>query len=89
MRALSLASMLVLLWAGTATAERPSPRADRNAPTATRCRSMAVTGSLARRERVCKTNAQWAAIRDQQGRDADDFISRSRAGMDCRADGSC
>lgn len=57
------------------------PKLDKNDPNATRCKSLEVTGSLVRRERVCKTNAEWRAISEQQGRDADDLISRSRSGM--------
>lgn len=70
-------------------ADAPAPKADRNDPAAVRCRRLDVTGSLVRKERICKTNAEWRAIREQQGRDAEDLIDRSRAGMDCRADGSC
>lgn len=54
---------------------------DRNDPNATRCKRIAVTGSLIRKERICKTNAEWRAISEQQNRDADDLITRSRAGM--------
>ncbi|WP_311271162.1 hypothetical protein [Sphingobium sp. WCS2017Hpa-17] len=57
------------------------PPLDRNDPNAVRCKRLVVTGSLARKERICKTNAEWRAISEQQNRDADDLISRSRAGM--------
>lgn len=57
------------------------PKLDRNDPNATRCRRLDVTGSLVRKERICKTNAEWRAISEQQNRDADDLISRNRAGM--------
>ncbi|WP_254913789.1 hypothetical protein [Sphingobium sp. Z007] len=57
------------------------PKLDRNDPNATRCRRLDVTGSLVRKERICKTNAEWRAISEQQNRDADDLITRSRAGM--------
>jgi len=57
------------------------PKLDRNDPNAVRCKRLEVTGSLVRRERICKTNAEWRAITDQQGRDADDLITRSRSGM--------
>lgn len=63
-----------------AMAEEPS-KLDRNDPNATRCKRIAVTGSLIRKERICKTNAEWRAISEQQNRDADDLITRSRAGM--------
>ena len=57
------------------------PALDRNDPGATRCKRIAVTGSLVRKERICKTNAEWRAVSEQQNRDADDLITRSRAGM--------
>lgn len=63
-----------------AMAEEP-PKLDRNDPNATRCKRIAVTGSLITKQRICKTNAEWRAISEQQNRDADDLITRSRAGM--------
>ena len=54
---------------------------DRRGPDAVRCVKLTVTGSLVRKERICKTNAEWTKIREQQSRDADDLITRSRAGM--------
>ncbi|HUD92818.1 hypothetical protein [Sphingobium sp.] len=57
------------------------PKLDRNDPNAVRCKRFDVIGSLVKKERVCKTNAEWRAISEQQNRDADDLISRSRAGM--------
>jgi hypothetical protein len=57
------------------------PALDRNDPNATRCKRLDVTGSLVRKERVCKTNAEWRKVSEQQNRDADDLISRSRSGM--------
>lgn len=85
-RLLCLASVALL---AAADAPPKAPPTDRNAPEATRCRTLDVTGSLVRKERICKTNAQWKAIAEQQGGDADNLIERSRAGMDCRASGSC
>lgn len=57
------------------------PKLDRNDPNATRCKRLATIGSLVRKERTCRTNAEWRAISEQQNRDADDLITRSRAGM--------
>ena len=54
---------------------------DRNDPNAVRCKRVAVTGSLVRKERTCRTNAEWKKISEQQNRDADDLITRNRAGM--------
>ncbi len=64
-----------------AQAPAADTKLDRNDPNAVRCRRLEVTGSLVRKERVCKTNAEWRAISEQQNRDADDMITRSRAGM--------
>lgn len=58
-----------------------APKLDPRDPNAVRCKRLEVTGSLVRKERVCKTNAQWRASAEQQNRDADDLITRSRAGM--------
>lgn len=50
-------------------------------PNAVRCRKIGVTGSLVRTEKICKTNAEWRAIAEGHNREADDFITRSRTGM--------
>ncbi|QGP80311.1 hypothetical protein [Sphingobium sp. CAP-1] len=63
-----------------ALADTPA-KLDRNDPNAVRCKRLDVTGSLVRKERVCKTNAEWRTISEQQNRDADDLIGRNRAGM--------
>lgn len=73
-------ALTLALPASPAMAE-DKPKLDRNDPNAVRCKRLSVTGSLVRKERVCKTNAQWRAISEQQNRDADDLITRSRAGM--------
>jgi hypothetical protein len=78
-----LIGLSLLAMPAIAPAQTPAPEAklDKNDPNAVRCRRLEVTGSLVRKERVCKTNAQWRAISEQQNRDADDMITRSRAGM--------
>ena len=48
----------LLLTAMPAMAE-DKPKLDRNDPSAVRCKRLEVTGSLVRKERVCKTNAEW------------------------------
>lgn len=70
-----------LLTAALPAIAQEQPKLDRNDPNAVRCKRLEVTGSLVRKERICKTNAQWRAISEQQNRDADDLITRSRAGM--------
>ncbi len=83
---LPLSILLAGLTPLPAFAQDPAPAApaaklDKNDPAAIRCRRLEVTGSLVKKEKVCKTNAQWRAISDQQGRDGNDLIERSRAGM--------
>jgi hypothetical protein len=58
----------------------PSAKLDPRDPNYVRCKKVDVIGSLVKKERICKTNAQWAAIRDQQTKEADEFIRNSRAG---------
>ncbi|GBH32642.1 hypothetical protein MBESOW_P3873 [Sphingobium xenophagum] len=74
-----IASSLIVL-AIPAVAQDKAPL-DKNDPNAVRCKRFQVTGSLVKKERICKTNAEWRAISEQQNRDADDIITRSRAGM--------
>ncbi|CCW19796.1 hypothetical protein EBBID32_41660 [Sphingobium indicum BiD32] len=74
-----IASSLIVM-AMPALAQDKAPL-DKNDPDAVRCKRFQVTGSLVKKERVCKTNAEWRAISEQQNRDADDIITRSRAGM--------
>jgi len=57
---LALASIAV-----PAFAEEPTdaPRiVDRSSPDYVRCKRLQVTGSIASRPRVCKTNAEWANL---------------------------
>lgn len=75
----AIATALVLM-ALPAVAQEPA-KLDRNDPDAVRCKRFQVTGSLVKKERVCRTNAEWRKMSEQQNRDADDLITRSRAGM--------
>ncbi len=72
-------ALTLTIFAVPALAE--SPPLDKNDPNALRCKRLSETGSLVKKRRVCKTNAEWRAIAEQQGRDADDLITRSRTGM--------
>jgi hypothetical protein len=49
-------------------------------PNYVRCRKLAITGSLVKKERICKTNAEWAKSSEDAQRNADDLISRNRTG---------
>lgn len=62
-------------------AAAPAGKLDRRDPNAMRCRSVSEIGSLVKKQRICKTNAEWTRSREQQQHDADDLITRSRAGM--------
>ncbi|WOK37868.1 hypothetical protein [Sphingomonas sp. C3-2] len=83
MRTLFLLSAVLAVAAGTAAqAQNAAPAAaSRSDPNAVKCRQLQVTGSLVRKERVCKTNAEWRSIAEGQNREADDFITRTRTGM--------
>lgn len=78
LKAMIASSLFVMAYPALA---EDRPKLDRNDPNATRCKRLDVTGSLVRKERICKTNAEWRAISDRQNRDANDLINRSRAGM--------
>lgn len=75
---LSLLATPAVSFAQTA---QSAVKLDKNDPQAIRCRRLEETGSLVRKQRVCKTNAEWRALSEQGNRDADDIISRNRAGM--------
>lgn len=73
-----IAYSLLLLPVPLFAEERPP--LDRNDPNAIRCRKIEVIGSLVRKTRVCKTNAQWKVIVDHQSREAQDLVDRNRSG---------
>ena len=77
-KAVIVSSLVVMAMPALA---QNKPPLDKNDPNAVRCRRLQVTGSLIKKDRVCKTNAEWRGISEQQNRDADDLITRSRAGM--------
>jgi hypothetical protein len=80
-RVFKVAAMSVLFTMALPAMAEEKPALDRNDPNAVRCKRLSVTGSLVRQERICKTNAEWRKISEQQNRDADDLIGRNRAGM--------
>lgn len=61
---LSLLSLATTPALGQAPASSAATDAvtDKSSPDYMRCRRIEVTGSRARKERVCKTNAEWDAI---------------------------
>ena len=62
---------------GTAEA---TEKLDPKDPNYVRCRKIAVTGSLVKKERICKTNAEWARANEDAQRNAEDLIIRNRTG---------
>ena len=73
MRLLALASIAIIASAPVApiAAQPTAPVADSNAAPADdadqqiRCRRIPITGSLVRRERVCKTVGEWRRLSDR------------------------
>ena len=62
-----------------ATDEGESPKVtDRSDPNYVRCKRMQVTGSIAKRPRVCRTNAEWARIADIEQSEANRFVEDNR-----------
>ncbi len=66
----------VLANGTTEAAEKLDPKD----PNYVRCRKLSVTGSLVKKERICKTNAEWARANEEAQRNADDLITRNRTG---------
>lgn len=75
----------VLLTSGSGFAQTPAPDAppkkvDRRAPDYVRCRILDVTGSLVKKEKVCKTNQEWEELRSRNNSEAQRFIEQNRTG---------
>ena len=66
----------------------PTEKLDPRDPNYMRCRKILETGSLVKKQRICKTNAEWAKTNDEMQRNADNLIGRNRVGFDCRATGA-
>ena len=81
-RNLFVASLLAVVAQPALAAEPAAPAVskDKRDPDAIRCRSEPVIGSLARKTRVCRTNAEWQRLSIEGNRDAADVI---------RGSGSC
>lgn len=58
----------------------PTEKLDPRDPNYMRCRKIQVTGSLVKKERICKTNAEWAKAGEDAQKNADDLIGRNRTG---------
>jgi hypothetical protein len=74
----SLAPSAPLLAA--ASADTGAEKLDPKNPDYVRCRKIQVTGSLVKKERICKTNAEWARASEEAQKNAEDLIGRNRTG---------
>ena len=74
---------LPALLATAATAETGSvadAKKDRRAPDYVRCRLLEVTGSLVKKEKICRTNREWEQLRVRGNSEAERFIEQNRTG---------
>lgn len=62
----------------TSPTESAVEKIDTRAPDYVRCRKLSVTGSLVKKERICKTNAEWAKASETTQNDANDLVTRNR-----------
>ncbi|WP_417610623.1 hypothetical protein [Parasphingorhabdus sp.] len=62
-------------------AKVPKKISDRRHPDYVRCRSEPVIGSLAKKRRVCMTNAEWAAYVRTGSRNAKEFVADNQPGF--------
>ena len=58
----------------------PTEKLDPKDPNYMRCRKIQVTGSLVKKERICKTNAEWARANEDAQKNVEDLIVRNRTG---------
>ena len=58
----------------------PTEKLDPRDPNYMRCRKILETGSLVKKQRICKTNAEWARASEDAQKIADDLIGRNRTG---------
>lgn len=79
---LPLAALLLAPVAPLAanTAEAAPEITDPKDPNYMRCRKISVTGSLVKKERICKTNAEWARANEDARNNAEDLVGRNRTG---------
>jgi hypothetical protein len=76
-------ALFLALPAGGAVTQAVDPATaskvvDRNSPDFVRCVREPVTGSIVRKVKLCRTNAEWKRIIEQQSNDATDLVDRNR-----------
>ena len=65
----------------TEQVKKPKKITDRRHPDYVRCRSEPIIGSLAKKRRVCMTNAQWVEYTRTGSRDAKQFVEDMQTGL--------
>ena len=58
-----------------------SKKVDRRHPNYVRCRTEPIIGSLARKRRICMTNAEWTEYIRTGSRNAKEFVDDSQPGF--------
>lgn len=77
-------ALLACLAAPVAAQDKPevpvAPEVtDKSSPDYMRCRRIAATGSLARKEKVCKSNAEWERIAKAGNDSSREALERSQS----------
>lgn len=72
--------LLLLPATAIAQTDTAAPVVSPNAPEAVKCRRIDITGSLVRKTRVCKTNAEWKRIREGNDSELDKMQDTFRTG---------
>ena len=79
---------LIAIPAGAADTDKseelskaPKKISDRRDPNYVRCRSEAVIGSLAKKRRICMTNAEWTEYVRTGSRNAKEFVDDQQPGF--------
>ncbi|WP_380872605.1 hypothetical protein ACFB49_35270 [Sphingomonas sp. DBB INV C78] len=76
LRNLFVASLLAVVAQPVMAAEPADPpvKKDKRDPNAVRCRSEPMIGTLAKRTKICRTNAEWQRLSIEGNRDAADVV---------------
>ena len=70
--------LLTGLLLSAVPANAQSSDKDRRDPDYVRCRLIDVTGSLVKKEKICRTNREWEAMRVRGNSEAERFIEQNR-----------
>lgn len=73
-------SVLLATAAHAETGAVSDAKKDRRDPDYVRCRLLDVTGSLVKKEKVCRTNREWEQLRIRGNSEAERFIEQNRTG---------